>query len=58
LKCKSHRVAGGYAGADGEDSARAGVRDGAEDDGLALALALVVMLILVLALMLAFFTEV
>jgi hypothetical protein len=49
-----HRVAGGCANAFVEDSARAGVRDGAKDDGMALALALVVMLILVLALMLAF----
>jgi hypothetical protein len=54
LKCKLHRVAGGCAGADVKDSARAGVRDGAEDDGMALALVLVVMLILALELMLAF----
>jgi hypothetical protein len=54
LKRESHRIGGGCAGADIEDSARAGVRDGAEDDGMALALALVVMLILALALMLAF----
>jgi hypothetical protein len=56
LKRESHRVAGGCAGADVEDSASAEVRDGAEDDGvaLALALALVVMLILALALILAF----
>jgi hypothetical protein len=54
LKRESHRVAGGCASADVEDSARAGVRDGAEDDGMVLVLALVVMLILALALMLAF----
>ncbi len=54
LKRKLHCIAGGCAGADIEDSARVGVRDGAEDDGVGLALALVVMLILALALMLAF----
>jgi hypothetical protein len=51
---QSHRIVGGCAGADVEDSTHAGVRDGAEDDGMSLALALVVMLILALALMLAF----
>ncbi len=54
LKRKLHCVAGGCASADVEDSAHAGVRDGAEDDGVVLVLALVVMLILALALMLAF----
>jgi hypothetical protein len=54
LKHEPHCIAGGCAGADVEDSACAGVRDGAEDNGMALALALVVMLILALALMLAF----
>jgi hypothetical protein len=54
LKRESHRVAGGCACADIEDSTCTGVRDGAEDDGMALVLALVVMLILALALMLAF----
>jgi hypothetical protein len=54
LKRESHCIAGGCAGADVEDSAHTGVRDGAEDDGVVLALALVVMLILALPLMLAF----
>jgi hypothetical protein len=54
LKHESHRVTGGCASADVEDSACAGVRDGAEDNCVALALVLVVMLILALALMLAF----
>jgi hypothetical protein len=54
LKHESHLIAGGCAGADVEDSTHAGVRDGAEDNGMVLALALVVMLILALLLMLAF----